>query len=160
MSYQIDQSGKIEQTSLDTIVALSNGKRYTVLLPKKIKRLLLEEFRIRKKPRSFIFDSFSALIAIILSNIKPTSTVFIDKEYFGNEDVIKAKILEYLKKLSGTKFIPEIEFTLVGISSPAHLLAAKVGNKQIRPNEVITLERITEVLWTRKKTEYLGISET
>lgn len=161
--YQIDQSGKIEQTSLDTIIAIANDKHYCIILPKKIKRLLQEEFRIRKKPRMFIFDTFCALLVIILLKVKPITTIFIDKEYFGNEDIIKARILEFMGKISNSDYIPDIDFTLVGKSSPAHILAAKVGNKQIKPNEVITLESISTILWPikpLKKTGYPAISGT
>lgn len=147
MSYQIDQSGKIEQTSLDTIVALSNSKKYCVVLRRRIKRLLQEEFRLRKKPRMFIFDTFCALLAIILLKVRPTAPVFVDKEYFGNEDLIKARILEFISKLSSSSYISEIEFTLVGKSSPAHLLAARVGNKEIKADKIVTLEEISTVLW-------------
>lgn len=158
--YQIDQSGKIEQTSLDTIIALANGKRYCVILPKKTKRLLQEEFRIRKKPRMFIYDTFCALLVIILLKVKPKAAVFIDKEYFGNEDVIKARILEFIDKITSSDYIPDIDFTLVGKSSPAHKLAARVGNKQKKPDEVVTLEEISAILWPLKKTGYSVINRT
>ncbi len=151
MAFQIDQSGKIEQTSLDTIIALSNSKKYCVVLKRRTKRLLQEEFRLRKKPRMFIFDTFCALLAIILLKVKPASSVFIDKEYFGNEDLIKARILEFINKLSKSDSIPEIEFILVGKSSPAHLLAAKVGKKEVKPDKVVTLEEISTALWPKKR---------
>lgn len=159
MRYQIDQSGKIEQTSLDTIIALSNDRRYCVLLPKKVKRLLQEDFRRHKRPRMFIYDTFSALIAIILLRVKPASPVFIDKEYPSNEGLIKARVLELMSKVS-PEYTPEVEFTLVGKSSPAHLLAAKVGNKKIQADEIITLERIGGLLWPQKKTGYSAINGT
>lgn len=36
---EIDQSGKIDQTNLDTAIALTNGVKYTLLFKKKIKEL-------------------------------------------------------------------------------------------------------------------------
>lgn len=158
MSYQIDQSGKIEQTSLDTIIALSNNHRYSLTLPKKTKRALQEIFRNEGRPRMFIYDTFSALLAILLSKTKPKSQIIIDKEY-RNEDLIKARILEFLKILQ-SNFIPDIEFGLVGKSSPAHILAAKVGNKKIKSNLILTLEEISKILWPSKKTGYSSISGT
>ncbi len=159
MMYQIDQSGKIEQTNKDTIIALSNNKQYSVLLPKKTKRLLQEYFRNQNRPRMFVYDTFSALISIILLKVKPISPVYIDREYFKNEPLIKARILELMNKFN-TKYIPDIEFMLVGKSSPAHLLAAKVGNKIIDADQVISLEGVTEVLWPSKKTGYSAINGT
>lgn len=72
---QIDQSGKIEQTSLDTIIALSNHDKYSITLSKRSKRLLQEIFRDLKKPRVFVYHTFSALIALVLLKTKPTKTV-------------------------------------------------------------------------------------
>lgn len=98
-------------------------------------------------------------MVIILVKIKPSATIFIDKEYFGNEDVIKARILEFINKL-GSNYIPDIDFTLIGKSSPAHILAAKVGNKQIIPDAIVTMEAISAILWPLKKTGYSVISRT
>ncbi len=44
MQIEVDQSGKIEQTSYDTVLALTNGVSYTILLKKKDKRALEKIF--------------------------------------------------------------------------------------------------------------------
>lgn len=46
MSYQIDQSRKIEQTNKDTVLAISNGRTFTVLLRARDKRLLQSIYRV------------------------------------------------------------------------------------------------------------------
>lgn len=157
-AYQIDQSGKIEQMSLNTIIALANDVQYSIVLPKKVKRLLQEIFRNQKRPRMFIYDTFAALIALVLMKTKPTSGVIIDKEY-RNGDLIKARILEFLR-VQETDYIPDIEFALVGKSSSAHILAAKVANKKVRSKVLLTLEEISDVLWPSKKTGYSAINRT
>lgn len=126
--YQIDQSGKIEQTSLKTIIAISNGIHYSIVLSRKVKRLLQEIFRNQQRPRMFVYDTFAALIALVFVKTKPVSKVMIDKEY-RNEDLVKARILEFLK-MHKINYNPNIEFGLVGKLSPAHILAAKVANKK------------------------------
>ncbi len=40
MHIEVDQSGKIEQTDMDTIITFSNRHQYAVLLPKEVKRKL------------------------------------------------------------------------------------------------------------------------
>lgn len=40
MIYQVDQSGKIEQTKVDTIIAMTNDENYVVVLKAKSKRLI------------------------------------------------------------------------------------------------------------------------
>lgn len=157
-TYQIDQSGKIEQTSLKTIIAISNDIQYSIVLPRKVKRLLQEIFRSQQRPRMFIYNTFAALIALLFIKTKPVSRVVIDKEY-GNEDLLKVRIFEYLK-MHKVNYSPNIEFGLVGKSSPAHILAAKVANKKIRQNLFLSLEDITSFLWPTKKTGYSAINRT
>lgn len=84
MAYQIDQSGKIEQTNKKTVLAISNGKTYSVLLKAKDKRLLQDIFRtLFNKQRQFIYEVFSALLFILISNSKSEGRIVIDKEYPG-----------------------------------------------------------------------------
>ncbi|MEK7533897.1 MAG: hypothetical protein AAB600_01030 [Patescibacteria group bacterium] len=142
--YQIDQSGKIEQTSLNTIIALVNNIRYAVVLPKQVKRLLQKIFRNQQRPRMFIYDTFAALIVLVFIKTKPVGKVVIDKEY-GNEDLVKARILEFIK-MHKIHYNPDIEFALVGKSSQAHIHAAKIANKKIPPNLVLALEDISALL--------------
>lgn len=146
---EIDQSGKIEQTNLDTIIVLSNGVEYSIVLPKKVKRLLQGIFREQMRPRMFIYDTFAALLVLIFTKTKPKKKIVIDKEY-RNEDLIKARVFEFLK-MHKVNYIPDIEFALVGKRSPAHILAAKVGSKKIMPNLVLTLEDVSAILWPIKK---------
>lgn len=56
--YQIDQSGKIEQTNKLTIVAFSNDKSGSVLLSASDKRVLQEIYRKAGKPRVFPTQTF------------------------------------------------------------------------------------------------------
>ena len=44
MQIEIDQSGKIDQTNLDTVIALTNGTKYTLLFKKRDKRIVEKEF--------------------------------------------------------------------------------------------------------------------
>jgi len=59
--YQIDQSGKIEQTNKVTIVAFSNDKSGSVMLSASDKRALQEIYRKAGKPRVFPTQVFAAL---------------------------------------------------------------------------------------------------
>lgn len=45
MKIEIDQSGKIEQTNLDTIIGLANDRKVVVFLPKGEKRKIMLLFR-------------------------------------------------------------------------------------------------------------------
>lgn len=147
---EIDQSGKVEQTSLDTVIALANNVRYVVVLPKKTKRALQTIFRRQGRQRMFVYVTFAALAAIIIKQAKPKTKISIDIEYQGHEDFIKQQILEYLRKLR-VKSVPALDFNLVGKSSPAHNLAAQAANKKVKIDKVITLETVISVIWGENK---------
>lgn len=160
MKYQIDQSGKIEQTSVDTVIALSNGQQYSLALPGKVKRALQEIFRDKKRSRMFIYETFSVLIVLVLIETKPKTKVLIDNEYLGQQNLLSVLINEHSGKFFSKNPVPVFEFGFVGKSSPAHVLAAKVGTKKIKPNKTVSLEEIVEVLWPLKKTGYSAINGT
>lgn len=52
MQIEIDQSGKIEDTSKDTVLALSNGTQFSIKISRNIKRELQNIFRKNKEPRN------------------------------------------------------------------------------------------------------------
>lgn len=150
MKYQIDQSGKIEQTRRNSVVALTNGKNMTILLKKKEKRKLQEFFKSAKQQRYFPYLTFAVLVAIIINGLKLKQKVVIDKEYFGNEQFIEEHILLYLQIL-GTKTFPVIEFGHVGKLSNAHQLAYLVAVEKKKPNFVINSEEVIRILFGTKK---------
>lgn len=61
MQYQIDQSGKIEQTERHTVVACINGKKASVLLNRKEKRVL---------QKMFIDEEYKGHEALIYERVK------------------------------------------------------------------------------------------
>jgi len=66
MKIEINQSNKIEQTNKDTIIGLSNQKAFTILINRKIKRKLQEEFRKQGKPRLFVYRTFIAGVVLLI----------------------------------------------------------------------------------------------
>ena len=159
MKYQIDQSGKIEQTSLDTVIAFSNGKKYTVLLNKATKRSLQRIFKDLGKPEMFVYQTFATILAVIFKEVKPTSKVLIDTEYLGKENLIAVLINEVFERFSWKKNF-YFEFGFVGKSSPADHLADLVARQKSKPDKILSLEEIVNLLWPRKKTGYSSISGT
>lgn len=127
MSYQIDQSGKIEQTSKVTIIALSNSKQASIILKAKDKRDLQDIYRRAGKPKVFAIQVFSALTYLLLQKSKvDIGMLYIDKEYPGHESIIKSYITQLVKKKGKIKLEPEnIRFTQVGKTSNVHLYGYK-----------------------------------
>lgn len=159
MIYQLDQSGKIEQTNLDTIIALSNENKYTVLLKKKDKRILQQFFRSISKPNVFIYSTFAALVAIVINKVEPDKKVIIDTEYSGHTRAIKKQIANFLAYLKYKKDI-RVEFGFVGKRSPAHELASEVIRKKRKPDKVVSLEEVVKITSSKKNDRYPSNDES
>jgi|SRR3989344_3117302 len=131
MIYQIDQSGKIEQTSKNTVIGISNSLQKSIILKAKEKRALKDIYRTAGKPKVFVVQVFSALIYLLLENAKiEKGVVYIDKEYPGHEDIIKSYINQLIGKRAKIHLDPHnIRFTLVGKTSNVHLFTYKEYRK-------------------------------
>ena len=70
MIIQVDQSNKIEKTNKDTIIGLADGKNYSILINRKIKRKLQEEFRKQGKPKLFVYRTFIAGVVLLIKYAK------------------------------------------------------------------------------------------
>lgn len=155
MIYQIDQSGKIEQTNINTIIALVNDRNFSLVLRKNDKRILEKMFRKIGKAKSYPYIVFAILLAILLKFTNIKSKVIIDREYMGHENTIRERTLYFLKSINANTDII-IEFGHVGKTSRAHNLAARVGSKKVNPDKVVKIEEVLRLILevkSIKKTE-------
>ena len=146
MKYQVDQSGKIEDTSTDTILAVANeGFAYTLKIPTKVKRELQTYFRDAGEPKLFIYKTFAVGLFSLLNayNMKIES-VEIDKEYPGHEELI-GNMLKTLFKVFGVGSRISYSFGLVGKSSPAHDAAYKVTAKKEKEDKRLGVAEIKQI---------------
>ncbi len=150
MKIEIDQSGKIEQTELDTVIALSNKIKYTLILRRRSKRTLQSFFRQKGQPRVFIYRTFAALIAIVLSKVKSDTKIIIDSEYLSHKGILKEQIKHYMKSITG-KTVGNFDFGFVGKNSNAHKLAGKVANRIIKADKIVSIEEVFKIIWPTKK---------
>ena len=138
MKIEVDQSGHVEYTSHNTVVAFSNGKKKAILLKARDKREIQEVFRIIGKQKIFVIRIFALLIFLLLREEKNISDITIDIEYPGWDAQIKNYLLADFAAI-GRKIEPErIIFGNIGKKSEAHWHAYYVFKKQRRPE--ITLE--------------------
>ncbi|MBI4092037.1 MAG: hypothetical protein HY427_02425 [Candidatus Levybacteria bacterium] len=146
--FQIDQSGKIEQTDKDTVLCLANEEEWDAILIKaKTKRQLQEIFRLNKQPRNYVLFVFCAGLAVLIKRNLDKDTITIDREYFGKEAVIKEILLGMIKE---NKRRPEILFGNIGRRVQAHLKGYKIYIRKIQAKK--TISRV-ELLKEIKKTE-------
>lgn len=134
MIYKIDQSGKIEQTEKDTVLAAVNSKEYSVIVIAKDKRRLQESFRLAGKPELFIYAVFATILAKLIKSLT-SKNVIVDKEYSG-----QTKIIEKMIKNLDEKII--ITWKTIGKNSSAHELAYKTFKGKLRANKRLTYEEI------------------
>lgn len=151
MTCHIDQSNKIEQTEKDTIMALSNGVKFTILIRAKDKRVIQNEFRIRGRPKNFILFTFSILLIFLLKKVKPVVPIVIDLEYKDGEKIIWDRLIEYSRSLDYKLNRSLISFKSVGKRSPAHRLAGKVSAGKQNPDLRVGTQEILEVIFPKKK---------
>lgn len=143
-NYQIDMSGKIEQTNKDTVLAYSNAEQYSVAIPKKVKRQVQEFFRRQGLTRLYVYTLFSLGIFYLLKNIKGRHDIIIDLEYPGRDKLIKSLIKAFME--SRNRDISYIKFSRIGNRPKAHYAAKNVFDKKVKPNYTIKLEDVNNAL--------------
>jgi len=145
MIVKINQSNKVEQTNRDTIIGLADEKTFTILIKKKIKRRLQEEFRKEGKPRLFIYRTFIAgvILALKYAKFKNISKIIIDEEYYGNDKLLKSIFLEIWSRFFTA--IPEISFEKIGKKSKVHEICYLTMKGKYKPNKIIEFEEIKRI---------------
>lgn len=137
MAYFIDQSGKIEDTSKDTIVAMANGSQHSVRLSARTKRKIQEIFRKQGRRKQFIYITFSALILALLENSN-ANTVYVDDEYPGHGEYICSNIKRYSNI--------QAYVIQVGKSSNCYKLAYKTYKGKLEPDINLTENEIMKII--------------
>lgn len=155
MKYFIDQSGKIEQTEKNTVLACTNGANTTIFLKSTEKRKLQRIFKQSDTPRLFIPLTFAALTALLIDEVKPRHKVIVDHEYIGHEEFIAEKIRDYLAYL-GMVNQPNALFGHVGKLSRAHKLAYIVASGKRKPDLIATGKEVLKVILGAKKSRPLN----
>lgn len=148
MGYQVDQSGKVEQTNKDTVIAYSNGTQYAIVIPRKLKRKLQEVFRVHGFTTLFIYYLFSVGLFYLLKNLKQENTVVVDTEYPGKDRIIKQFVLALLEANRSPRH--NISFARIGNRPPAHYAAKDVFDKKKKPGRILLLIDIIKAI---KKTD-------
>ena len=147
MYYQIDQSGKVEDTKKLTIVAFANGKTRTLKISGKEKRKLIKIMRILYSPRkTFVFKIFAGLIFLLLKDQK-IEKIDIDREYPGHEGTIKGFLINLFNKAG--KNPPQIEFALIGKESLVHKIAIEAFRGKRKADVIAEAQEVFGLFYTK-----------
>ena len=145
MRIEVDQSGKIEQTDMDTVVAFRNSEQYSVLLKKKIKVEILTEYRIKHK--DIHYRLFAILVFYCIRNyLYKIQLMVIDIEYEGREEDIKRNLLRFIWKNYPNFDKKLIKFSIIGKKSNAHRVAYQTLIGELAPNRIITKKEVEKLI--------------
>ncbi len=145
MTYQIDQSGKVEDTNKLTVVAYANGRSKSVKIGSAEKQKLLKVMRELDFPkRNYIYKIFAALVYVLLVD-ENIDSIVIDHEYVGHEATIKGIIIQLLSK--NGKNVPQIRFDYIGKWSNAHKAAINVYRGNEEADLIVTAKDILRLLY-------------
>jgi hypothetical protein len=148
MRVEVDQSGKVEDTRVDTVLAFSDGTSGSILIPAKVKRKCVEFVRDDKhKTKTLYLRIFCAGLFLLLKNHLPNlDQIVIDVEYLGREHDIKALLLRLIWEMD-PKFDPDkIQFSLVGKDSPAHIKGYSIFTESGDTDQKVSFEDLKDFL--------------
>lgn len=143
MNIEIDQSGKIENTNKDTVIAFSDDTSRSILIKARDKREIQKIFRKIGKSRIFVYKLFSILIFLLIKRqLRKIDQIFIDNEYPGWEYLIKDYLLREIRRIK-PDFEPEsISFKEVGKKSRAHYMTRNIIHKKRDPDLKVGVKEV------------------
>lgn len=143
MTIEIDQSGKIENTSKNTVIAFSNDIFGSILISAKDKRELQKIFRKIGKPKMFIYKLFAILIFLLIEKyLYQIKQIVIDEEYSGQFSLIKNLLLQEIRKKQPNFLTDNINIRRIGKKSKAHYVAYGVATGQKLADVRVTTREI------------------
>lgn len=148
MHIEVDQSGKVEDTATDTVIAFSNEEKRAILIPATVKRNCLQELRQGGKTGKSIYRRMFVvgLLFLLKNSIKKGDLVTIDIEYTGHSRSIKEHLLNLLAD-TGVKPDPDsIRFERIGRKSPAHDKAYYTHRGDLDTDKIISEEELLKYL--------------
>lgn len=142
MKYEVDQSGRIEETNRHTVIAIANKNySYTVKIDSKIKKLIQRKFQKIKKPKMFGVYGFVVGLILLLKKSKiKNSIVIIDIEYDGYNKVITNELIKNIDQDL------EFRFSNIGKRSPAHICAYTIFKKREKPSYNIEFKEFEKLI--------------
>ena len=144
MRLEIDMSGKIEQTDLDTVVAFSNNHQYAVLLPRELKRSLINKHR---KEKQIILKLFVICVYYTLKDyLHQIELIIIDNKYKGKQNYIKSLLLDFIRRDYRNFDKNLIKIAHITKKSKAHEFAANVKRDFAKPQKTLSEKDIERMI--------------
>ena len=125
---EVDQSGKMGDLGVDTVLAFSNTFSRAIVVPGQVKRALLQKLRERGKSRTrATIQLFAAGLFLLLNEaLDEVDQIIIDVEYTGYDADIRSMLLNWIWQTDPTFEKERLIFDFIGKDSSAHKLAVDV----------------------------------
>jgi hypothetical protein len=145
---EVDQSGRIEFTSQDTILAFANGINYSILIPSQVKQRCVQNLRRRyhKLKEPYLKMFVVGLFILLRNHTKQLDMVIIDIEFKGLDGVIRGMLLNYLRGIVPDFPKEAIIFRSIGKHSTAHYKAYDTFTKKLKPDYTVSEAEFMELL--------------
>jgi len=153
-SAEVDISGRIDDLDSHSVVAISAGLSYGIMLPTIEKRRLYDHLvkhnpNLGKTRRNIVI--FVGLLYVILNEyIEKLDAVYIDNEYSGYEDYIKGMLLSLIRKEHDNVSSNIVNIVRIDRHSPAREMARRVYKGDCNPDLIISANQIID-LFNRKR---------
>lgn len=142
MRIEIDQSGKVEDTRINTVIAFSDEKSKSILIDRREKRELQKIFRENNRGHVFIFKTFAILIFLLIKDdLHKIQHITIDLEYPGKDYLIKDYLLRMIREYRSFDK-RDIVFIKVDRKTKAHELAINVYRNHVKPDIIVSKKDI------------------
>ena len=148
MHIEVDQSGKVEDTATDTVIAFSNEEKRAILIPAAVKRSCLQELRRDGKTGKSIYRRMFVvgLFFLLKDRVKKGDLVTVDIEYIGHSRMIKEHLLGLLTSAGVKLGSDNIRFERIGRKSPAHDKAFYTHRGDVEADKIISEEDLLKYL--------------
>lgn len=145
MHIEVDQSGKIELLSQDTIIACSNDNQYCIKIPKRLKQVVC--YNHKDKIKQLKYKLFCIGIYYCIEKfLTKSKLITIDDEYHGRNNLVKSILISYIKKDYKNFDENLIRFNQITKKSNAHHVAIETFRGEHKPNDVLTEHHIWRLL--------------
>lgn len=131
----VDQSGKVEQTNRDTVVAATNSRSAVVIIRSREKQRLYRYIAAHRRKNLYLRVFAYAVFRAIENMIAPDIRIVIDPEYYGKEHTIREMLLDLAAGKPDPLNPKRIVFERVGRRSKAHALSVL----EAKPGRVIII---------------------
>ncbi len=119
---EVDQSGKMGDLAVHTILAFANDIEYAILIPARVKRAIIQELRAwgKSKIRAMLQLFAAGLFLLVRDSLGEVEQIAIDTEYTGYDMDIRSMLLNHIWRVDPTFDKGQLVFRRVGKKSPAH----------------------------------------